>query len=132
MELVNLQRRSDDALQEIEGLKQEVAKYLTDNDSFDQKNRSLSDLIKEVERLYAYQKAQVEEMTEEIVLLRVMKIDTEKKLQVQMTEAENLKKLNEDLEHLFKAKARDVLRQGRELVTQAATNQDLIQQRLTL
>lgn len=80
VELINLQRLSDDALQEIEGLKEQVAKYLEDNDDFDQQNRSLGDMINEVEKLNVYQKAQVEEMTEEIVLLRVMKIDTEKKL----------------------------------------------------
>ena len=49
-----------------------------------------------------------------------------------MAEAENLKKLNDDLEYLFKGKAREVLRQGREIAALTATNQDLIQQKLTL
>ena len=41
-------------------------------------------------------------------------------------------KLNDDLEYLFKGKAREVLRQGREIAALTATNQDLIQQKLTL
>ena len=77
-------------------------------------------MMTEVEKLNAYQKAQVEEMTEEIVLLRVMKIDTEKKLQLQMADVDNIRKLNDELEALFKSKTKEVLRHGGEIASLAA------------